>query len=235
MTIQLMIVEDDPMVMEVNSEFINKIEGFSIVAKAFTGKEALELAARKKLDLILLDFYLPDTDGLSLLKEWRNKELNVDIILITATGDPEHIQNIFRFGAIDYIVKPFRFERLKQSLEHYKIMLKSLNEKEKLNQKDIDSLKPNPSETAKVEHTEHPIDYPKGINQLTLKQIVQYLLHSPERTYSAEELAQEIGLARVTVRRYLEYLESIGTVSIQIEYGTIGRPVNRYQIRTKGS
>jgi two-component system response regulator DctR len=237
MPIRIMIVEDDPMVMEVNTQFIEQVQGFEIVAKAFTGKEAIGLEENKKPDLILLDFYLPDTDGFSLLKEWRLKESDVDVILITATSDSEHIKQSFRYGAIDYIVKPFRFQRLKQALQRYREMLSTLRGSKKLSQIELDLLTSIPSEKTDLGTSKgsepKPIEYPKGINELTLKQIIQFLLNHPDQAFSAEEMAREIQLARVTVRRYLEYLASTNTVSIQAEYGTVGRPINRYKLETK--
>jgi two-component system response regulator DctR len=229
MTIRLMIVEDDPMVMEVNTQFVQRIGGFNIVAKAYNGVEAIELSESKKPDIILLDFYLPDTDGFTLLKEWRDRGLGVDVILVTATGDIEHIQKIFRYGAIDYIIKPFHFDRLKQALKHYQSMLKTLSKKDKLSQKEVDMLKPHLMDEDKSDS----IEYPKGVNEITLKQITQYLLHRANEALSAEEVAQGTSLARVTVRRYLEYLVRMGTVALQVQYGSVGRPINRYQISDK--
>lgn len=226
MAIRLMIVEDDPMVMEVNRQFVDKVGGFEVVAQAFNGVQARELCAKKKPQLILLDFYLPDSNGFALLKEWREQEVSVDVILITATGDAEHVQTLFRYGAIDYIIKPFHFDRIKQSLEHYKTMLRTLNQKDKLSQKDLDELKPNLGGESDALNE----DYPKGVNEVTLKQITQYMLNHKERSFSAEEVAQGTSLARVTVRRYLEYMASNGTVVLHVQYGSIGRPMNRYQI-----
>jgi len=69
---------------------------------------------------------------------------------------------------------------------------------------------------------------PKGLNQLTLKQIVSFL----RETYvpvSAENVAEGVSLTRVTVRRYLEFLEQCGVLKTELKYGTVGRPVKLFQ------
>jgi len=69
---------------------------------------------------------------------------------------------------------------------------------------------------------------PKGLNQLTLKQIISYLRETNEQV-SAEKVAEGVNLTRVTVRRYLEFLEQCGFLTTELKYGTVGRPVKLFQ------
>lgn len=69
---------------------------------------------------------------------------------------------------------------------------------------------------------------PKGLNQLTLKQIVSFLRETNEPV-SAENVAEGVRLTRVTVRRYLEFLEQCGFLTTELKYGTVGRPVKLFQ------
>ncbi|SPF43922.1 HAMP domain protein [Candidatus Desulfosporosinus infrequens] len=68
---------------------------------------------------------------------------------------------------------------------------------------------------------------PKGLNQATLGQIVQFL-QATRRPLSAEDVAEGVKLTRVTVRRYLEYLEDRGVLKSEQKYGTVGRPVKLF-------
>ena len=76
-----MIVEDDPMVREINSKFLNKIEGFELCASVSNLEDAKKKILRKKPDLILLDVYLPKENGIDLihifefenLEKWKRK------------------------------------------------------------------------------------------------------------------------------------------------------------------
>lgn len=206
--IRLLIVEDDPMVMEVNSEFVSRIEGYQIVGKAYTGAQTFELMENTNPELILLDYFLPDRDGLSILKEIRQCNLSVDVIFVTANRSADHIQQILRFGAVDYIFKPFRFERIRTSLSQYKQMRRKLQDNRQLEQSDMDLITGVRNQASEANPNSL---LPKGLNERTLKQIREFLSDQQEPV-SAEDVAVGTGLARVTVRRYLEYLQKKGDI-----------------------
>ncbi|PLS02865.1 response regulator [Neobacillus cucumis] len=222
--IRVLIVEDDPMVMEINAQFVSRFSGFVLAGKAFSGKEAITLINQVNPNLVLLDYFLPDTNGLSLLQTIRNKHYPLDVILLTANRDPNHIQEIFRSGVVDYIVKPFRFDRFQSALEQYRSTLKRFKENRPFEQADLDGLKGAKHKSSVLE--EH---LPKGLNDRTLQQILQFLKGQAE-PLSSEDVAIGTGLARVTVRRYLDYLEKKGEIVMEIQYGSVGRPMNKYRL-----
>ncbi|MBO8169593.1 MAG: response regulator [Thermoanaerobacteraceae bacterium] len=210
------------MVMEVNRQYIEAVEGFKVIGTAETGFEAMTLIKEEKPHLVILDIFLPDKDGLQTLQEIRNLNIPTDVILVTAARDADTIQQVLRLGAVDYIIKPFKFERIKSALENYKSLFKKLNQKEALDQEDIDQITAVKTEPVVEE-------LPKGLTEVTMKQVLLYLMKS-NKSLSAEEVAEGIGLARVTARRYLDYLEKTGIVKLEVQYGSVGRPVNRYRI-----
>lgn len=211
------------MVVAVNSGFVRDIPGFAVTGVARTGTEALALLEEKKYDLALLDIYLPDMDGFTVLQEIRKRGLNVDVIMVTAVQDAETVQNVFRYGAVDYIIKPFKFSRLKGALESYAALFERFNRKTALEQHELDKL------TFSRAQTEEQSDMPKGLNEITLKQVLMCLVRDA-KPQSAEEVAVSLGLARVTARRYLEFLEHSGRVDVQLQYGSVGRPVKKFVI-----
>jgi two-component system response regulator DctR len=218
--INVLIVEDDPMVVEVNSGFLEKIPHFKLCETAATAEEAEKKITEFNPDLILLDMFLPDRSGLEVLKFIREQELKSDVIMITAARDTATIHEVFRLGATDYLVKPFRFERFKSALEAYLKMWKKLSGSRTLNQDDIDEFK---------RVREDSEELPKGLSETTLRQIVLALIEE-DKPVTAEELASMLGMARVTVRRYLEYLQQSGKIKVEIKYGSVGRPSHYYAI-----
>ncbi|MBU8907762.1 response regulator [Desertibacillus haloalkaliphilus] len=226
--ITVLLIEDDPMVQEVNRLFIEKVDGFSVIGVASNGKEGRQQVHSLKPDLVLLDIYMPDTNGMMLVQQLRQEDTDVDIIAVTAANDTKTVKTLMRYGAIDYIVKPFTFERLEKALKQYKDVYLQLNEQAEVSQDQLDEVLQ--QKDGKVEQG-LPEELPKGLHVLTLKQIYTYLEQTSEPK-SAEAIGASIGMARVTVRRYLNYLESIGKVEMELTYGTIGRPIQMYQIKT---
>lgn len=220
--INVFIVEDDPMVLEVNKTFLEKLPAFRLKGCAGTGNEAITFIQEKQIDLVLLDIYLPDVSGVDLLLQIRKLDLPIDVIAITAARDAETVHQLFRLGTIDYLVKPFRFERFKTALENYKKMWNKLRNTQSISQEDIDAW----NEQNKDVQGEA---LPKGLSKITLKQIMMALYEQNEPV-TAEQLANYLGLARVTVRRYLEFLEKQNRVQVHMKYGRIGRPTHYYFI-----
>jgi methyl-accepting chemotaxis protein len=72
-------------------------------------------------------------------------------------------------------------------------------------------------------------DLPKGLNKETLRQIIGFILDL-DKPASSEEVAEGVKLTRVTVRRYLEYLEQCGSLTSELKYGAVGRPVRLWSI-----
>jgi two-component system response regulator DctR len=216
----VVLIEDDPMVQEVNRQFVNKVDGFKVIAAATNGLVGIDLIQKLKPDLVLVDVYMPKQDGLKTLKQIRSRGYKTDVIAITAASDMETVRSFLQQGAFDYIMKPFKFERIKKALENYRSFRIQLHEKQTISQDELD-------EVLFQRELETRADIPKGLNAVTLKKVIAYLTRN-SFPISAEEVAEGLGIARVTARRYLEYLEKCGKVKIDIQYGTVGRPVNRY-------
>lgn len=219
--IKVLIVEDDPMVLEVNKQYLSKLTNFTLVDSAKTGEEALEKIKNNDMDLVLLDIYLPDISGVELLKSIRDLNIPIDVITVTAARDSETVHRLFRLGVIDYLVKPFHYKRFKSALENYERFWYKLKHKEVINQDDIDFIRDQELKQTEV--------LPKGLNDITLNQIMIALLKQ-EEAVTAEELAQYLGLARVTVRRYLDYLVKQQKINVNLKYGQVGRPTHYYSI-----
>lgn len=220
--INILIVEDDPMVAELNKRFIQTIQGFNLVGVAHDGEDALKVLNNKKIDLILLDVYMPKLDGISLLKKIRNQFIMVDVILVTAAKEADKIDEGLKLGAVDYLVKPFEYERLKNALENYKSRYKLLSNKDVVTQEDIDRI-------TKTNTRGKYTSLQKGLHKKTLERIREIMGDKEDGLVTAGDIAEKVHVSKVTIRRYLEYLVSIGEVKLEIEYGAIGRPSYLYR------
>ncbi|MDD7794396.1 response regulator [Clostridium sp. 'White wine YQ'] len=220
--IQVMIVEDNPMVREINSKFLKRVEGFVLYKAVSNLEDAKKFISVKKPDLILLDVYLPKENGIDFLKWIRAQELEIDIILITADKSIERVQEAFRYGVVDYLIKPFSFERFKESLTQFKGRYYEFKKNDEIEQEELDKL----IASSNTSHNED--DYAKGLNKYTYRSIWEEIEKSSYEDFTAEGLAEKLGIARVTVRRYLDYMEKENKVEKLVEYGKVGRPQHKY-------
>lgn len=221
--IKVLIVEDDPMVAEINKQFTEAVAGFSVLGIATNGNHAIKMLHEVRPDLIILDIYMPEINGVEVLSLVRKEEIPVDIILITAANDSEVISQTMRYGVIDYIIKPFKFERYRSTLESYRDYKNKLLENSHFTQTELDTIFKNkiPKEDKKM---------PKNLHVQTLNSIMD-LLKNKEVGQSADDIAAEMGISRVTVRRYLEYLVAEDKLEMLLEYLPVGRPTHRFKLK----
>lgn len=222
--IEVMIVEDDPMVREINSKFLKKVEGFNLYKVVGNLTDAKKFIMARKPDLILLDVFLPKENGIDFLKWLRSEEIDVDVILITADKTSSRVQEAFRYGAADYLIKPFSFERFKEALVQFKERHHEFKKGSEIEQTELDKLISN-SVVGKEEE-----GLVKGLNKYTYKSIWEEIEERDKEYFTSEELSEKIKIARVTVRRYLEYMEKEGKLEKLVEYGKVGRPQHKFRI-----
>src|SRR5450759_2972742 len=102
-TLRVLIVEDDPVVADINREFTERVDGFTTIGVARSVASAVEAVQRLRPDLVLLDVYMPDGDGVQLLREVRRQDVEVDVIPVTAAGNAGIVRQLMRNGAAGYI------------------------------------------------------------------------------------------------------------------------------------
>jgi two-component system chemotaxis response regulator CheY len=115
--IDVLIVDDLQFIKLVLREVIEKA-GFRLVGEAANGEEAVELYQDKRPDVVLMDITMPKMDGLSALKQILKLDPQARIIMCSALGQQNLIVQALQLGAKDFIVKPFREERVVAAIKH---------------------------------------------------------------------------------------------------------------------
>lgn len=221
--IDVLIVEDDPLVAELNRLYLQQVTGFRVAGVVSNGDEALRFLRTGPARLILLDLFMPKLDGMEFLKQVRLTGRNVDVIMVTAARSSVSIEKALRHGVVDYVVKPFSCERLQTALITYRERIRLLEQNDLLNQQEIDQGILTKSVTEQSE-------LPKGLERETLLLIVEQL-HQINEFATTQQLAKMVGISRVSLRKYLNYLTEIGRVETKLMYQAIGRPVNIYRCK----
>lgn len=224
--INVLIVEDDPMVAKFNGLYLESIPGFKIIGFAKNAEEAMLSYQENRVDLILLDVYMGEKTGLEFLADLRREDDAVDVIIITAANDKQSVQTALRSGAVDYLIKPFSFERFEEALLQYRQKYSVMNDNETVSQEEIDSFLMKSERSQKL-----ILELPKGLTIETLSRIVTQVMKFQEGPFSAAELSSTIGISRVSVRKYLNYLVEQNYLKLTIVYQKTGRPLNHFSIR----
>ncbi|MFF5392654.1 response regulator [Streptomyces sp. NPDC013012] len=217
---RVLVVDDDFMVAKLHYRYVSAVAGFTVAGVAHSGAEALRAAERLRPDLVLLDVFLPDMDGVRVLRELRAAGHGADALFITAARDAGTIRSALRAGALHYLIKPFSQEALHEQLRHVASLRSRLDDLDEARQEDVDQIfgaRPRGSRAL-----------PKGLAAPTAELVDSVLRAHPEGL-SAAECAEAGSLSRVSARRYLEYFAETGRAEVTLRYGGTGRPERRYR------
>lgn len=223
--IDVLVVDDDFRVAEINAAYVAKIPGFRVAARAHTAAQALATLERHHIDLVLLDHYLPDETGLTVVRRMRQLGHHADVIMVTAARDVATVQAAMRYGAVQYLVKPFSFGGLRAKLDGYATLrrtLEAVGGRGEAGQEQVDRIfgALRPADAS-------PAGLPKGHSAPT-SELVRRVLTEAAAPLSAHEVAERAGISRSTAQRYLKYLEQAGRIRLTLKYGDTGRPEHRY-------
>jgi response regulator of citrate/malate metabolism len=225
--ISVLIVEDEPLIAEAHRTYIGRLPGFSVAAVAHTARDAMRaaseaVASEAPIDLVLLDIGLPDASGISLASGLSGLRPAPDIIAITSERDLEMVRAAVGHGALAYLLKPFTFAAFRDRLERYRRYRDALPAgTDAASQAEVDRA------LAELRVAADRSASPKGAAPATNDEIARAVRDSTAGI-TADEVAKQVGVSRVTAWRYLERLADEGTLTRQTDYGKAGRPKTRY-------
>ncbi|GAA2237448.1 response regulator [Promicromonospora sukumoe] len=232
-----LVVEDDPVVATVHRGFVESHPRFVVVGEARTGSDALRLASALRPDLVLLDLHLPDIGGLDVLQRLRMLPgPPVDVVATTAVRELDSVRQAMAGGVVAYLVKPFTSAALRARLDEVWQRREDVRRaQDTLDQDEVDQLLAGPRAADRL---------PKGLSGRSRDLVREALARlcgavassgsgvggpGAARDASAAEVAEVVGMSRVSARRYLEHLVAEGYAQVAPRYGATGRPENRYR------
>lgn len=199
----ILIVEDDP---RLSRSLCEQLETASFSAlPVFDGTMARRAIRHGNFELVILDLSLPGVDGFNLLEEFRRKDRNTPVIVLTAFGDLDSKLNAFKLGADDYLVKPIHFQEL---LAKVKVFLKRADS--------------NPLAVEHIQVADLHIDLARKkvtrggkLIDLTPKEFILLacLARNRGRVLSKDDLAEQVwdnayGVSSNTIEVYISFLRS---------------------------
>jgi response regulator of citrate/malate metabolism len=222
-TISTLVVDDDFMVADIHRRLVERDRRFSVCAVAHSAAEAMRSVKDHQPELILLDIYLPDRNGLDVLRALRSIDADCDVVVISAANDLSTIRSVMRLGGVHFLVKPFDSDALISVLDRVSAMRANTARLDRkiVTQADIDlayaAMRPPPGGAL-----------PKGFSPVTQQLVLKALHVDVEK--SAVEVGEATGISRVSARRYLELLVDNGQAELRLRYGVTGRPEHQYRL-----
>lgn len=220
---RVMIIEDDVRASYTLESTVNQHEDFEVVAVSENCQDALTQFILYEPHLVFVDITLPDGNGMEVMRQLRERNVDCHFIMTTAVRETSTIAKAVQIGVIDYLVKPIRMSRVTQALDDYVQYTKKLDQQPEFDQDSIDQL---------LGKTHHKTirRTPKGIDETTLSSLKRYIETHKIDNFSADEIGEMLNFSRITARRYLEYLESEGLLKLVLDYNTGGRPKRLYHV-----
>lgn len=218
----VLIAEGDPMVAELERSRVQKdrrVESCKVQLDPQKIWETLECAAP---ELLILELRL---SGLELLRRLRGAGLRTDVVAVTAQRDCDSLNEALRLGVVDYVLKPFSWARFDLAME--RVFFK----RELLCRVGSEAVQPYADRLfsfCSTEFSRRPAV--KGIQDATLAVIWDFFRQNSDGCFSCSQVAAGTGLSRVTVDRYLHYMEENLLLTGQIDYRTNGRPRVTYAL-----
>lgn len=207
----VLVVDDDFRVAGIHADIVQAAPGFQVQASVRGIAEARRALAEARPDLMLVDVYLPDGDGIELVRS-----TGIDAFILSAADEAETVRRALHAGALGYLLKPFQRQVLSERLNRYARFRHVLSGQRGLRQEKID-------QALSILHGQ-----PAGtvVSRSSTEQLLLDALGQGE--FSAAEAAEIAGVSRATAQRRLAGMASQGVVQVRLRYGTSGRPEHLY-------
>ena len=204
--IKILTIDDDEAILCALKAVIESQGWTALIAPGI--REAADIFKKEKPDLILIDYHMPEINGVQGVKYFRQLDLELPIIVFTIDEDQETADMFLEAGATDFATKPIKAPDIISRIRLHIRLLESRRAEEK---KVVEAFAA------------------KGIGFSTMELITDTLTRE-KRYMMVEEIAEKTGLAYQTIYRYLQHLTSEGKVDVKSTYGKKGRPKQSYSL-----
>ncbi|GAA1846142.1 response regulator [Brevibacterium marinum] len=214
--VNVLVLDDDFYVGQIHCRYVDEVAGFHALEPVRDLPTARTVIAEQEVDLLLVDYVLPEGNGVDLIRE-----TDVDAIVLSAVADADVVRSALRAGAMTYILKPFAAEELQDFLRRY-ARFRRYWEREKVSRTDLER------QLRSLHDVASPGSAPvRGSGSSTSGRIYA-TLEGADRPLTALEVSEAVGISRATAQRHLAKLAESRAVTVSLQYGSTGRPEHLY-------
>lgn len=210
--LRVLVVDDDFRVAGLHRDIVAEHAAMQALEPVRTLREATAAVRIHAPDLLLVDAYLPDGDGIAFVRS-----LDADAFVLSAAADAPTIRRALRAGALGYLVKPFDRRELTDRLDRYVRYRNLVTGDRPLRQEELDRALAVLHGTAT-----------STVSRSATEELILAALGDGEA--SSTEIADRAGISRATAQRHLSALATRGRISVRLRYGTTGRPEHLYAL-----
>ncbi|HHT26089.1 MAG TPA: response regulator [Firmicutes bacterium] len=212
-------IDDDPGILY-TFQAIGEVAGWRVVT-ARTGRSGLRMVVEGGVDIVVVDYHLPDMDGLATVRRIRQRNGRLPILVLTVDESHALATQFLAEGATDFALKPIKAPDLISRINvHLKYSRQAAERNPGLRQR---------ASGERARQLAETLPDISGVNRPTLFAVLEELV-AAEQPVTANDIAKAIGCAYPTACRYLNFLESEGVCDVVIDYGGVGRPSKLYTI-----
>ena len=208
--LRVLVVDDDFRVSGLHQGIVAAHAAYEALTPARTLVEATATVRSERPDLLLVDAYLPDGDGIGFVQA-----MDIDAFVLSAAADAPTVRRALRAGALGYLVKPFEQRALTDRLDRYVRYRNLVGGDGALRQADVERALAVLTDGATL-----------SVSRSATEQLILAALAGDEA--SSSEIADRAGISRATAQRHLSALAERGQVRVRLRYGTTGRPEHLY-------
>ena len=220
--IRVLVVDDDFMVAKVHAAFVARTPGFEVAGVAHTGADGPRSPSpRCSPTSCCSTSTCPTCPGIEVLRRLRERQPDVDVLVISAAKEAETVRTALRGGVVNYLLKPFDQDALRDRLQRYAAdapLARRRRPSPRPTSTGCSAPRRGARRRAAAEGAEPGVGRPRRGRAA----------HGADDDLSASECADRTGLSRVSARRYLEYFVEVGRAEVRLQYGAAGRPQRRY-------
>lgn len=219
--LSVLVVEDEPVAAEAHTAYVERVPGFAVAATVGTSQAALQALQDRHVDVVLLDMNLPDRHGLEVIRAMRAGGHRADVIALTSARDLDVVRAAVSLGVVQYVLKPFVFATLRERLLAYRAYREQVQGDQVGTQAEVDEVIGGLRAASETR-------LPKGMSEELLSRVSR-ALREADAGISATEVADAVGVSRVTARRYAEFLCESRLAVRRSRYTGSGRPEVEYR------
>lgn len=204
--IKIMMIDDEEEILYALRAVIESQGWTGVIAQDVN--QALNLYGKERPDLILIDYHMPEVNGVQGVKLFRKLDPDIPIIVFTIDENQEVADQFLEAGASDFATKPIKAPDI---ISRIRLHIKLMESRRARTGKDVE------------------VFVTKGIGLSTMELITE-TMSAENRYMTVEEIAGKTGLAYQTICRYLQHLTSENRVVVKSTYGKKGRPKQSYSL-----